>query len=551
MGFELLKPFYCSGRNRLFPRDKSNWKGIALGLFCLLICVFIYFATHKVVAYFHKQSELGIILSLKIFQMGWITLFAMLVFSCMVSVVSAVFLSKDNEIVFAAPVSPEKLYFMRFTSIFFYTSWMMILFSIPVFAAFGVVFEAAPLFWPLMVFAVISTALTSVGFGTGITVILVNLFPARRTKDIVFYLSLCFAVLIYTIFRLMRPEDLANPEKFAQFVDYLSSISGPAGPYVPGGWAADFLVRYLMDREIDWLLAGLLIFTPASLYIIGEWLMRWLFFTGFSKAQESFGGYRRFGSRRYLASPTGWMIKKEAKTFLRDSAEWSQLFMVGALVVVYLYNFKVLPLERSFWREEYMANLISFMNIGLTGFVITSLSARFAFPAIGSEGGAFFIIRSSPLSTSRFLFQKYLFYVIPFTLLSFVLVVVSDYFLKIEGPIWWISIITSTVLTWIIVALALGFGAIYANFKAENKASAIGSVGGVLFMLTCFTLEGGILALGAWPAFHITRKWLRGGSLLLQDYLGLAAWGIFSLGLSILLVMFFLQKGIRKINEKF
>ena len=41
--------------------------------------------------------------------------------------------------------------------------------------------------------------------------------------------------------------------------------------------------------------------------------------------------------------------------------------MIGALVVVYLYNFKVLPVERSLFEEEYVTNLISFLNIGLTG----------------------------------------------------------------------------------------------------------------------------------------------------------------------------------------
>ena len=34
---------------------------------------------------------------------------------------------------------------------------------------------------------------------------------------------------------------------------------------------------------------------------------------------------------------------KDIKTFLRDSTQWSQLFLLLALIVVYLYNFKVLP----------------------------------------------------------------------------------------------------------------------------------------------------------------------------------------------------------------
>ena len=64
------------------------------------------------------------------------------------------------------------------------------------------------------------------------------------------------------------------------------------------------------------------------------------FFTGYSKSQESFGGTHRFGSKQsYKPGTWKWIFNKESKVFLRDSVEWSQLFMIAALVVIYLYNF--------------------------------------------------------------------------------------------------------------------------------------------------------------------------------------------------------------------
>lgn len=523
---------------------------MGVALFCALVCGALYLVSLKVIRYFHGQNELGIILSLKIFEMAWITMFAMQVFSCMVSAVSALFLSMDNEIVYAAPVRPSRLYFMRYASSLVYTSWMMVLFSSPVYLAFGVVFEAGLLYWPFMLFSVVAVAMIAVGAGMLITVVLVNLFPARRTKDIVFYLSLCFAIFIYVIFRLMRPEDLANPERFGTFVDYLSTIASPAGPYIPGAWAANFLALYLVDREIDWLLFGLLAVTPASVYFLGEWAMAWSFFSGFSKAQESFGGYRRFGGRLPKnSSLLGWIARKEAKTFLRDSTEWSQLFMVAALVVVYLYNFKVLPLDRSFWREEYLANLISFLNIGLTGFVITSLAARFVFPSIGAEGGSFYLIKSSPVPMSRFLFYKYLFFVGPLLSLSLLLVVVSDYLLKIEGPIWWISLGVSSLITLTVIGLALGFGSLYANFKAENRATALGGIGAICFLLVSLVYEGIILGSGALPAYRLTRSWLRDGVVHAQDMAMLAGWFGLAVVISALVAVFVLKKGAVKLEE--
>ena len=113
------------------------------------------------------------------------------------------------------------------------------------------------------------------------------------------------------------------------------------------------------------------------------------FFPGYSKSQESFGGHHKFGHRRkYKLGTWQWLFSKEAKIFARDSADWSQLFMIAALVVIYLYNFKLLPIDRAAFSEEFITNLISFLNIGIAGFIITSLSARFVFPSIGAEGGA-------------------------------------------------------------------------------------------------------------------------------------------------------------------
>ena len=546
----LLAPFLLTFRNRFLPRGAMPVKAIVVGLFSLLLCWIIFAVTTRVVTYFDSQNELGIILSLKIFQMAWITFFAMLVFSCMVSAVSTIFLSADNEIIFAGPVAPREIFLMRFLTTTIYTSWMMLIFSLPLFAAYGQVFKAGLLYWPLLLLGVTATALAANGFGMLITILLVNLFPARRTKDIVLYLSLCFGIFIYIMFRLLRPEDLVNPDKFSQFVDYLSTISTPAGPYVPAAWAANMLSTYLLDRQIDWLLIGLLTTTPLSLFFLGEWAMDRWFFRGYTKAQESFGGHRRFAAKSRYRPGIGLAIfGKEARSFLRDSAEWSQLFMICALVVVYLYNFKFLPVNRSIFEEEYVTNLISFLNIGLTGFVVTSLAARFVYPAIGSEGGAFPIIQSSPLALRRFLLYKYLFYAIPFTLLSLLLVTVSDHLLNISGPMWWLSIATSTLITLTVVALALGFGAIHADFKVENRAAALGSLGAVLFLFTAMAFNFTVIFLGALPFYRLVSKWLRGKTIPATDIGLLGLWVVASLLLAAGLALYFLSRGIKKLEN--
>ncbi|MCG6930283.1 MAG: hypothetical protein LJE64_06965 [Desulfofustis sp.] len=547
MNTRLFLPFLRSGTNRFFrtgPRLKIT---LLCGL-GLAICLALFLLTHRSVSYFQSQSELGIILSMKIFQMAWITIFAMLIFSSMIASVSQLYLSRDNEIVVAAPIRLPELFRMRLFTTFFSTSWMMLIFSLPVFIAFGVVFDAGPLYIPLLVCVIPATALTACGLAVLFVIVLVYLFPARRTKDIIVYLTVCFGIFLYLIFRLMRPEDLVNPEKYGQFIEYMSAISNPAGFWLPASWTSDLLSSYLLDRRVDMLLVGLIMLTPAILVMFGELLMERLFIPGFSKSQESFGGTHRFREPGRTRSRLLWIFRKERIGFLRDSKEWSQFFMIGALVVVYLYNFKVLPLERTF-GTAYVANLISFGNIGLSGFLSAALAARFVYPSIGGEGGAFYLIKTAPISEARFFFSKYLFYLIPFTLLSIVLVTVSNRFLQVDGPMWWISLFCAISICWTVVAMALGFGAIFADYHAEHKDASMGP-GAILYFFCAIVYMLAVLVTGFAPAHRLVRSWFRHGGLPLSDALMIFAWGAMVIGLSASIAVLIGRRGIAALKAK-
>ncbi len=543
----LYLPFFKSARNRFFA-TRARLKGLVLAALGTLICVALYLLTFKSVSYFHSQSELGIILSMKIFQMAWITIFAMLIFSSMITSVTTLYLSNDNEIIVAAPVTLEELFRMRMLTTFINTSWMMLLFSLPVFGAFGVVFETGPLYWPLLIAAVPATAFTASGSAMLFVIVLVYLFPARRTKDIIVYLSICFGVFLYLIFRLMRPEDLVNPEKYGQFVEYMSAISNPAGFWLPASWTSNMLTTYMLDREIDLLLLGLILLTPLVLIFCGEFLMARLFSPGFSKSQESFGGQHRFKEVVWGRSRLLWIFRKETIAFLRDSKEWSQFFMIGALVIVYLYNFKVLPLERTF-GTAYVANLISFGNIGLSGFLAAALAARFVYPSIGGEGGAFYLIRTSPMSAARFFFYKYLFYLIPFTVLIVVLISVSNHFLQIDGPMWWMSLFCAILICWTVVALALGFGAIFADYHAENRSAAMGP-GSVFYFFCAISYMLVVLFSGVTPAYKLVRSSFRGSSMPLSDAILVFLWIVAAITLSTIVLALICRKGISALRAR-
>jgi ABC-2 type transport system permease protein len=129
-----------------------------------------------------------------------------------------------------------------------------------------------------------------------------------------------------------------------------------------------------------------------------------------------------------------------------------------------------------------------------------------------------------------------------------ILLVVSNHLINVEGPMWWISVITGLIITWTVLSMALGFGAIYADFKAENRAAALGGIGAILFLFTAIAFEIAIIFLGGGPVFRAMRSWLRKGIMGVDDLLTLILWILVSMAISLFLAIFFVKKGINKLE---
>ena len=197
------------------------------------------------------------------------------------------------------------------------------------------------------------------------------------------------------------------------------------------------------------------------------------------------------------------IIAKDVKTFFRDNTQWSQLLLLLALIVIYLYNFKVLDLKRSPISTFYLQNFISFLNIGLAAFVSASLGVRFVFPAVSSEGFSYWIIRSSPLTLNRFLWTKFWLYSIPLLIVAEILIVLSNYLLNVTPMMMWISTITIFFLVLGVTALGVGLGAVYPRFETENLASVATGFGGLIYMIISAIYVAVVVMLEAWPVYTI------------------------------------------------
>jgi ABC-2 type transport system permease protein len=354
--------------------------------------------------------------------------------------------------------------------------------------------------------------------GILITHFLVYFLPAKRIRDVLFFIGLIGFVVVYFLFRFSQPERLVQPESFGNFMQFLSAMETPSSPFLPSSWSAEILAGSLFDRETAQgfsfaLLSSYALFLPVA----ASWLSGAIYFDGWSKAQETRQGRRNFPwSERLLNGFThlfprdiAAIMLKDIKIFMRDTTQWSQLFLLLALIVVYLYNFKVLPLDRSPMPAGTLRTVVSFANLALAGFVLSAVAVRFAFPAISLEGRAFWIVQSAPVPLRALIWSKFWMVFIPLLLLGELLVFLSNLLLHVPSWMMVLSLITVFLMTFGITAIGIGLGALYPNFNYENAAEIPTSFGGAIAMILSVAFIAIAVAIEAWPVYQLSMASLR------------------------------------------
>ena len=540
----LLSPRFRAARNRLQRLD-GHGRALLGGLGLLgagfWVAIFIFF--HRVLRYFLSVPDFGPVLTYKLLGMVFLTFFSILLFSNIITALSAFFLSREVDRLVAAPLSRGVFFTARFMDTLLESSWMVLVFAVPAFLAYGVAHHAGPLFYLVTLLTLLPFLVIPATLGVACTAVLVNVFPARRARDILILLSIVAVAVLYSLMRMLQPERLVNPEAFASFVQFLAAMQTPSSPLLPSTWAAEVLYPMLDGHSgsaVFYLL--LLISTAAALSVICEAVMGKLFLPGWSKAQE---GRRAVFTQQAIweralqvltmpfAPQTRLLVVKEVKMFFRDTSQWSQLILLLALVVVYVYNFSVLPLHGSPLVTFYFKNVIAFLNLALAGFVIASVAVRFVFPSISLEGRSFWIAKTAPLALSRLWWSKFWVAVVPLLVLGEVLIVATNHYLNVIPLMQWLSTTTLFCMTFAIVALGLAVGAAYPKFDADNAAKVAAGIGGLVYMIVCMSFIGAVVVLEAWPVYALFMSRLHETPLGVVTQISIAA----SLGAALLLTI--------------
>ncbi len=497
-------------------RAGARAKSLLLVLTGLGFWTAVFGIAYRVLSYIQQVQDLGTLLAGKMLGVILLAFLSILLLSNVITALSTFFLAKDLDMLVAAPIGWVRLYLAKLFETAVHSSWMVGLLALPILTAYGIVFSGGPLFPFVAVAAIVPYLVLPAAAGTVFTVVLVNVFPARRTRELLGLVGLGAVAVLVLLLRFIRPEQLARPEGFQNFVDYLKVLKAPTTPWLPSQWSADMIMNWL-TRVSDptpilklWIVAGLALAVGATVH-------RRLFLLGYSKAQE--GAARKV--RRPLRGPAArwlaWLapqkrefLFKDARLFFRDNTQWSQLILLVVLLVIYIFNIKSLPIHSGERVPFALVTVISFLNLGLAGFVLSAVAARFIFPSISLEGRQMWLLRSSPLDPRAMLWSKYWMGTVPLLALAVGITVLTNGMLKVSPFMMGVSLATIVLYTLAVSALALTFGIFYPQFGTENAAQIPTSFGGIVYMMTSLCLLAVVIMTEAVPVAAQLRAWQRG-----------------------------------------
>ena len=494
----LLRPKYLSFRNRVTRSERTlglyarDGVIVALGLGLMGV---IYWLTVWFLSTVRGFSHLAYLSPFVPFSIVFLFLFFMLVISSTVTSLGALFLSRDLDLVLSSPVRLMVFFANKFLYVLFSVGWMSIVFIAPMIIGYAVSFRASWEYYLAAVavlppFFVIPTAL-----GMCVSTVIAVVISSRRVKYLLFGVGALFLVWVAAIAELISWR-AQNRGDVTQIFLFFRFISFPDEIWLPSHWVASILKENLVSTGTS------LLPEYGMLYLVALWMVCLAFIlvvlfheAGYSRSSEASVGsksailnlreifVRIVGLRR---ADVGALVAKEFRILSRDVPQLLQLILLCGIYVIYLYNIRVFHgvAALSKYSELSLGGILFVMNICIGGFLSTAICTRLVFPSLSYEGRCIWLLTTAPITPRRLLRTKFWCWYVPVLLIASTVFCSGSIALFDSFAMAIVSIICAWVLSYGLVGLAMGFGAVFANFDWEHPSELIASLGSMIFMLS-------------------------------------------------------------------
>lgn len=497
----LSKPKIISFKNRWLHSGHGIFKEVVALVISLMMMTGIYLCTLTAL---RQSSVVPALATLGVspsapFSMILSGLFGMLFLTAVICAFSTLFMSRDLEIAFSAPISRSQFLLSICTDVACASGWMVTTLGIPFLLACGAFFDAGILYYlaapVLFISLFIPVVLCAVITALGVALVL----PASRGRTISIVLCLgALGLLCVHLYDAISPLEALSPTNRALLLATFSAFSHHH--WFPTVFCADAIVDLMHGTYSTVLYAlGAYALSSSLLWFILQGFYSASYHRAFSKAHAHHKPYKihsRSGQRiaRILfplaRSTTRAVATKEFKVFSRDITHTVQIGMLLAICFIYLYTFKRLkdPVGLGADALAVWDTFLLLGNVVVSSFVILSICSRFIFPSVSLEGSGFWIVQSSPLSYGELLRAKCKGWLLPLSAMSAVIFASGAMALDADGSLVIASLVAGLIISYGFVGVSVGLGAVFAKFDCDHSTQVSTSLGGLMLIITCILL---------------------------------------------------------------
>jgi ABC-2 type transport system permease protein len=478
--------------------------------------------------------------------------------------------SDELTLILTSPVNRKSLFFARLFETHLKTSWMLIVFGIPLLVSSGAMYNAGLIYYLYALILLLLFSSIPVNLGIGITMLASGLINIIKLKKFMVSSGIMTGIVTVVLVRFFRPERFVNPELFANVKIFLSSMNAPSFILLPTRWLSEALFNFLNGNYSDTLIfISLLLLTPYVTTIFLSYIYERYHYRGWSLLQG--GDFIHKDRRRQASSVSGLaekamfsgpvrllmpssgsqggsLFRKDILYQFRDIKNVQQNLILFSLIIIYLFSISSLPLN---W-EGYAVKLkyvISFINLGLILIIIVSLCSKLVYPVIVSEGSALWIIKTAPLTRRKYIMTKFMFLFVPICLFGQLLTVFSSFYINIGKTLFMMNVLTVLLVCLSIVSLAVAFsmgdlkrsmkGGEEEDVKTGNAAYMVVSV---LFILFTLVME-------AIPTYFYFMKESEGAVFIQKTWVIMGSVVLVLLAVNIVTTFFSARFSVRRFDD--
>ena len=496
----LLKPKYLAARNRLRHGTK-NTASIARGavVFALtgFLIVFTYLAALWMLGQIDKQSALFFVYPSIPLSLILVFLFFILLFTNTISSLGSLYFSKELNLLLSTPVTGLKFFTSKLTEALFSSSWMTIVFLLPVLLAFGRYYNAGLDYYLLSMLIFIPYFYIPAALSVVLATVSVMLIPIKLRKRALYLGLMCASYLFFTYSSSVFYQDF----KVTDLLEIMQKFSAQRQPYLYPSLVAEVLSELLVPKGVEIykllaLVASQCVLVISFAYLCLYYLYEKCFFIAstlnHSKRNESaFSKSVNYLCSNFLKAKPKAIVEKEIKTISRDLTQGIQLLMLVGVCMVYLYSLTV----QGYFVDNSPPNMIKWweafftiLNTCVEAFVVTALSSRFAFSSVSREGKSFWIIKSAPVSIRNVLKYKFWIWFLNIFFISSTMFSIASWINYKSFASVSFKVSSLFIVNFGLVGLAIGMGASFARFKWQHVSEVATSFGNLAYMVAAVLL---------------------------------------------------------------